>query len=373
VIRYLRPLYLIVVATLFSVSTLAQGALTETTRPPAVNQTVISSLSTLPEADSLVYINPQRILNEALPKFMAEKDIAGIRNAFADVKSHVGVDPTRVEYVVIAMRFRKPAADLRFQPPEFISVTGGDFSAESLLTVARLAAGGRLRDESYNGKSISLLTIDPIAKEAEKNPFLKSFSEVAISAVMPNMIAAGSPAYVKAAIDAAGGKGRISAESLNSLLRDPNALISAAGSPWNSFSRSFGLMGTEGNDRAPRCDTRLGDFYLGVTMDATNFMLRGFINADNPDTAKIMNNLITGLMTHASSAVGPGAQTALKAIQFAAEENEVVVRADFPQQMLIEMIKQQMAPKKQDAPASAPTPTTPKKKTTVRRRTRKRG
>lgn len=366
-IKYLRPLALLLLAS-FSGTALGQEALTETTKPAAAAQNIIGSLSSLPEADSLIYINPQRIWREAVPKFLSEKDIAGMRNAFEDVKKNVGVDPANVEYLVVAIRFRKPSAELNFTPPEFISVTGGDFNAESLITVARLASSGSMRDETYNGKTLSLIKIDPIAKEAEKNPFLKSFSEIAIAAVMPNMIAAGSPSYVKAAIDAAAGSGRINPSSLSSLLRDPNALISAAGSPWGSFSKSFGLRGTEANDRAPRCEMSLGDFYLGVTMDATNFMLRGFINADNPDTAKIMNNLINGLMMHATSSVDPATQSALKSIRFSAEENDVVIRADIPQQIVVDFMKKQTAPKKPDV-----SPTTTKKKTSVRRKTRRRG
>ena len=368
-IRYLRPFTLLVLSIFFCVNAFAQETLTATTRSSAVPQSVLSSLSTLPEADTLIYFNPQRIVNEALPKFMSEKDIAGMRSAFEDVKKNIGVDPTHVEYLVIAVRFRKPAANLSFTPPEFISVTGGDFNAESLITFARLASGGRMRDETYNGRPLSLMTIDPLVKEAEKNPILKSFSELALAAVSPNMIAAGSPAYVRAAIDAAGGTARISADSLNSLLRDPNALVSAAGSPWGAFSKSFGLRGTEGNDRAPRCDMQLGDFYAAVTMDATNFMLRGFVNADNPDTAKIMNSLIQGVMAQASMSMDAATQSALKSIQFSAENNDVVLRADVPQQMVLDFIKRQSAPK-----AETPTTTPPvKKKPTVRRKPRRRG
>jgi len=57
---------------------------------------------------------------------------------------------------------------------------------------------------------------------------------------------------LKAAIDAEEGNKRISSESLNSLLRDPSALISMAGSPLTSFSKALGLLGTEANARAPR-------------------------------------------------------------------------------------------------------------------------
>jgi hypothetical protein len=306
-------------------------------------------------------------VNEVVPKLLSEREVADIRSAFADVKKNVGVDPASVEYVAIATRFRKPAADLSFVPPEFMVITGGDFSSESLLTLARLGAGGQLRDESYAGKSISLMTIEPIARQIAKTPMLKAYSEIAITALTPNTVAVGSPAYVRAAIDSAAGTGRISPATLNSLLRDPNALLSAAGSPWSSFSKSFGLLGTEATERSSRCDTRLGDFYVAITMDAATFMLRGLINADNPDTAKIVNNLIAGLMAQAASIPDPAAQTALKSVKFTAEDNDVVVRADIPQQMVLDFIKQQTAPKKEVVAVPAKT----KKKQPVRRKRRK--
>jgi hypothetical protein len=166
-------------------------------------------------------------------------------------------------------------------------------------------------------------------------------------------MAAGNVSYLKAAVDAAEGRDRISQETLNSLMRDRNALISIAGAPWTSFAKSFGLMGTETNPRAPRCDSHLGDFYAAVTMEGTNFKLRGAMNADNPDTAKIINNLLRGLM---KSLPGEDADkksfpSMLRMISLSAMENEIVLQADFPQQMIKDLIREQMKPK-QTAPAA---------------------
>ncbi len=311
----------------------------------SASQTTLSALAALPEADTLIYINPQRILNEAAPRVMPEKDLAEMRQAFGGLKQVSGVDPSKLDYLVIAVRFRKPSGELNFNPPEFMAVAGGDFSADSLVMVAQLMAGDKLRDEKYASKTLTLMTIDPIAKEAEKNPVLKSLSEVGIVPLNATTIAVGTIGYLKAAVDAAAGNGRISSESLSSLLRDPNALISIAGSPLTSFSKSFGLLGTEANARVPRCDSRFGDFYAAVTMDAANFMLRGALNADNPDTATIIKGLVAGLVRQATSFVpDKTAQSALQNLSITAEDNEVVLRADWPQQMVVDFIKEQMKP-----------------------------
>ncbi|MGI8837668.1 MAG: hypothetical protein ACR2H4_13675 [Pyrinomonadaceae bacterium] len=330
---------------------------------------IVSSLANLPEADALIYVNPQRILNEVAPKFMPAKDVEGMRKGFEEVRKNAGVDPTKIDYIVIATRFKKPTADLNFQAPEFLAIASGDFSSDSLIVLARMASQGRLRDEKYGARTLGLMTIDPVAKMAEKNPLLKSFTEVGIVALNANTIAVGTPGYLRAAIDAGDGKERINTETLNSLVRDPNALLSIAGAPWHAFAKSFGMLGTEANARDPRCNSKIGDFYIALTMDATNFMLRGASNADNPDTAKIISKLYTGLLAYARQSIpDPTAQSLMKNIAITAEGDEVRLNADIPQQMVVDLIQQQM--KKPVATSTAPGKQ-PVNKRTIRRRTRK--
>ncbi|MGI9069530.1 MAG: hypothetical protein ACR2HX_24385 [Pyrinomonadaceae bacterium] len=345
---------------------------TSVTNLPA-NQ-VVSSLASLPEADMLIYINPQRILNEVVPKVLPAKDVEEMRKAFDDVKKTVGIDPTKFDYIVLAVRFKKPTDDLNFQPPEFMVVASGDFSAESLIVLARMASDGKLRDEKYGTRTLGLMTIEPLVKEAEKNPLLKSLAEMGIVSLNANTIAAGSPSYLRAAADASDGKARISTATLNSLVRDTNVLISVAGTPWHSFARSFGMLGTESNSRAPRCESNIGDLYAAITMDAANFMVRGAMNADNPDTAKIFSNLYSSMLRYATSSIpDQSAQALLKGVAIAAEGDEVMLRADFPQPMVMDLIRQQMNPKKTDDVAAQKTTAKPTKPTVKRRRTKRRG
>jgi hypothetical protein len=219
---------------------------------------------------------------------------------------------------------------------------------------------------------MGLMTIDPVAKQAEQYPLLRGLSEVGIVSLNGNTIAAGTPAYLRAAIDAGGGKDRINPETLNSLVRDPNAIISVAGRPLYSFAKSFGMLGTEGTDRASRCDTNLGDFYAVLTMDATNFMIRGVSNADNPDTAKILANLYSGLLRYATSSVSNAtAQSVLKGLAVTAEGSEVTLRADVPQQMVVDMIRLKMKRKQVDINISSPDEKPVVKKKTTKRRGRR--
>lgn len=336
-------------------------------------QDTAARLATLPESDTLLYVSPRRILTEAAPRVLPAKDLENMIAAFTEMKTKAGIDPRAVDYLVITSRFKKPTDDLRFMLPDFMLVASGDFDGNALLQLVREAAKGKLREETYNSKTIYLITIDEVAKEAEKIPILKSLSEAAIVLLSGDTIAVGTTSYVKAAVDAAaGGTGRINPELLNSVLRDPTALASTAGSPWVAFAKTFALLGTENKPRDPKCEVRLGDYYASITMDATSFKIRGAMNADNPDTAKIIKSLLAmGLEAVMNNVKDSKAQAALRGLTLTPTENEVLLQADISNQTVADFIRDTTAPKPKDE-ASSSAPAVEKKPKPATRRGRRR-
>jgi hypothetical protein len=337
----------------------------------AVAQNNAAALASLPEADAVVYISPQRILNEAAPRVMAPADLTKMRGTFAELKKSAGIDPSSIEYLVVAVRSNKPATDLSFVAPDVMAVIGGDFSSESLMSLAQLYLQDKARVEKYETKSIMVIKVDPIAAQVEKNPILKPYSEVGIVALTANSIAIGNLRYLESAIAATEGNGRISAATLQSLLRDPNVLASASGAPLAAFAKSIGMTGLENTSRASHCDTPFGNFYAAITMSGTNFSLRGAMNADNPDTAKIINNLLAGLMKEGISSVpDKQAQTILQSLKMSARENEIVWEADIPEKIVADFIRSTSAKPVTQVTAPAPKPVI-QKKPLPRKRTKK--
>jgi len=331
----------------------------------AIAQNPSAALANLPEADALIYVSPQRILNEAAPRVMSPAEVTKMRSAFGEIKAAAGIDPATVEYLVIAVRFNKPASNLSFNAPDVMIVAGGDFSSDSLLSLGQVYLQDKVRVEKYGSKSMTVMKIDPLVAEAEKNPILKPFVEVGAVPLTANSIAIGTLPYLRSAIDATEGNGRISAATLESLFRDPNVLMAASGAPLASFAKSFGLLGLENTSRESRCDTRFGNFYAAVTMTGTNFVLRGAMNADNPDTAKIINNLISGLMKQGIEAVpDKNAQTILQGIRMSTRDNEVVWEADIPEKVVADYLK----PAPTRVEIATPTVTKPTPKRPVRRK-----
>jgi len=142
-------LFLIAVLAVFC---LAQRAVAQ---PPA-------ALASLPEADALIYVNPQRVLNEAAPRVMSPAEVTKMRAAFVDIKTAAGIDPATIEYLVLAVRFNKPSSNLSFNAPDLMIVAGGDFSSESLMTLGQVYLQDKVRVEKYGSKSITVMKIDPL-------------------------------------------------------------------------------------------------------------------------------------------------------------------------------------------------------------------
>jgi hypothetical protein len=140
-------------------------------------QSATTVLSSLPETDTIIYASPQRILNDAAPKVISPTELAKLRASFVDFKKNIGVDPASINVVAVAIRFHKPAADLSFVPPDLLAVVSGDFSADSMLSLAGAFLQDNARTEKYSSKTLTIMKIDPIAEAAE-NPLLKSFVEM---------------------------------------------------------------------------------------------------------------------------------------------------------------------------------------------------
>ena len=317
----------------------------------AVAQSPAATLSALPEADAVIYVSPQRILNDVVPRVVQPAEVTKMRGVFADLKKSVGIDPSSIEYLVIAVRFHKPAGDLSFVGPDVLAVVGGDFSSDSLMTLGQLYLQDKVRVEKYGSKTIAAGTVDPIAAQAAQNPMFKPYVEMGAVPLSANSFAIGNLSYIKAAVDAADGTGRINPVIVQSLLRDPNVLIAATGAPIPALAKSIGLFGLETTSRESSCTTDFGNFYAAVTMTGTNFSLRGAMHADNPDTAKIINNLLSGLMKQGASAVpNQGAQTIMQTLKMAAKDSEIVIEADIPEKVVADFLRSTL--NKEDKPSS---------------------
>jgi len=105
-------------------------------------------------------------------------------------------------------------------------------------------------------------------------------------------------------------------------------------------------------------------------MDAVNINFRGAMNADNPDTARIINGMVSGVIQPLiGSFPEEDARKILQAVRMQTKESEVVWEADVPHQTVASFIQEQMKPKAAPPASSAPAPVKPKP--APKRRTRR--
>ena len=187
---------------------------------------------------------------------MDPAEFAKMRAAFADMKKGAGVDPSTIEYLVIAVRFHKPADDLSFVAPDVMAVVGGDFSSDSLMTLGQLYLQDKIRVEKYGSKSIALMKVDPIAAQAEKNPILKPFVEIGAVPLSANSLAIGNLRYLKSAIDAADGNGRINRRVTAVVTARSECAHRCVRRAARFLCEEFWLMGLENTARESSCDTQ---------------------------------------------------------------------------------------------------------------------
>lgn len=365
----LYPRLLLVVLFIASVVALPTQAQTVATASSPLND----SLVTLPDSDVVIYLNASRILNDAMPRLVPEKELQKIRDGMDQMKAFTNVDLRNMEFLVLALRFNKPSNGMMFPSPEAMFTVRGDFDAKALVSMAMLMFEGRLHEEMFGEHPIYTLKLSDIIGNNANNPFGAGFSELAICTLDSGTLAIGNTAFIKAALDAADGHGRIKSETLDSLLRDSNALISVTGSPLKAFAKSFGLRMADSDD--PKCTTKFGEYYLSLTMTENNFKFSGAFNADNPETAGIIKNMLTGLLQQGKDyAPDKNSKSMLDQVKIFTEGDELLVEASIPQKTAVDFVRDIFAPppKPTATDTKAEPATTPAVQKTVKAKPRRR-
>jgi hypothetical protein len=335
-----------------------------------------ADLSNLPDADLVVVLNPPKIVNEAMPKLLPPKDLKGVHEGLDQLKKMMAVDVQQMRYIAVALRMRKPGTDLIPMPEVLLVISGG--LNGGTLTGLQMLLGPDVHTEKYGNHDLLTYTIKDVARQSEKMPFLGALSEVAATAVHDDVIVVGTPGFVRAAIDADEGRGRMNAELARSLTRDPENLITIGGSLITALSRAIALISP---DRPNTCEclNRFGQMYTGVKMIDNGLRITGAVNGDNPETAGILKNVIVFLLKQAQAyAPDADSKAILAGMNISVEGSEVVGSGDISAATLTALMQKANAPSAPEhaTPATTATPqtvtATPTSATPTRRTNRRR-
>ena len=331
------------------------------------------ALANFPDSQAVLHVDARRIMSDALPGLLPKAEYDKL---IAESRK-VGFDVREVHSLTAGIRFAEGAQPGAF--PEVLLVMRGDFSADALLALARLAVGTQnipVSEETYAGRTIQVFDISavgrggasaappadgaaPTAEAAKPRPL--PFKEVAAAALDAHTLAVGVPGYVRAAVDAANGQGRLRASLVDLAARDPQALWSLTAELPENMSEHIQRLGLPRNEELNRVVGWLRQVSFSNGLDALNLTMRAAVLADSPDHANALSGLVRMGLTAAESAAqrdierkrakpaeSRQSRMALQAIRTfvnRTEGNTVVLGVSIPRAALAEFIRQEFARK----------------------------
>lgn len=351
------------------------------------------ALAAFPDAQAVMYFDTRRIMTEALPRVVPP---AELEKMFADAsRNPLNFDPRSVHFFAVGARYREPvSAQTR---PDILVMVKGDFNAEALLVAGRTFAGQGHTTETYKGRTLDLFDMAKISAQGRPPgapppppPAPGAYNELAVVVLDAGTVVAGVPSYVRAAVDAAEGQGRLRADLLDLVARNPDNLASLAGDIPASLFDLLKASGMPANPEVEKIARSLRQLQVSVQMTASDFGSQTIVRTDTAENAAAINGLVAlglgfarmGLEEELRKvpADKPAEREAMQAVldtignlRNEAHDNEVQLSLTVPQATVAELVRKARAErekKQQAAPAGKRTRT----RTGPRRRTpRRRG
>lgn len=309
----------------------AAHAQRRTTPVAAANSAATTSdpLAALPAADGVMFVDMNRVLNEAMPRLLAGNP-ARLAQANADLdnfKQRTGIDPRSIERLAVGTRYTNPSPNVT--KLDTVAVARGRFSAGTIIAAGRLAAKGKYAEQQHAGRTLYVFTLD---EQIKMFGLLKmSVGELAITALDANTLAFGKPDIVRATVDAA--RGRRSSAPNAALMqlanRTPGALVGFGGNIPAGLLANVDLGNPEINRSLAAVRQASGS--LGMT--DTNYELLMTARTTDARAAANLNETIDAarglaglLATGLSGDRGRLARHALDSLRVSVENTDVNIR-----------------------------------------------
>lgn len=330
---------------------------------PARAQTARDILTNFPDSQVVVYVNTQRILTEAAPRVVPQKKLD---EAFEKMKREaMGFDVRSVHHVAAGVRFRgepKPGA-----MPEFIVLVRGDFNAEALLSLVRMAMPEQMTEETYGSRTINIFKTSPPKKTADGGAQPQAdggapqppapFNELAVVAFDANTLAVGVPDYVRAAVDAESKvEARLNEGLLDLATRNAGDLFSLVGNVPADLGKYL-PGGVSQNAEATKILNSIKQVQASVGMTATDFSVQSIVRTDTPESARAVSGMIgiglrlaeTGIQKELEKTTDvkkrQGMETALtvfRAMTNNASGSEVTISTAIPQKTVATFVQNEL-------------------------------
>jgi hypothetical protein len=309
----------------------------QTRRPVPPPSSNIASY--LPASDGIAIVDAKRVLNETMPRIFGG-DAAKLAQANAEVdkfKTRTGIDLRSFDRVAVGVRYTYPAA--KITKLETVAIAHGSFNASAVTASVREAASGKSREEKYHGATMTIINLDDDVKLL--GLWTMHIKEMAICVLDQNSLAMGTPANVRAAIDA-GKAGRAPADLIALATRDQSAVIGFGGNITRELLTSLDV----GNDTIAKDVSAIKQVYGSVGSTQTDVTMNVVALTDSAAAAKNLGDTVEGLrqiggifIMRMAEPRKSLAESALNNLKVVARGNEVEIRTQVTAASLAALVK----------------------------------
>ena len=289
-------------------------------------------MSSLPQSDAVVHVKMKQLLNEAMPRILANNPtkLSEVNATMDRFKDRTGLDPRMFEQIAVGVKFTYPAEGVT--KVQSVALANGSFSAAAMMAAGRVASNGKYREEKHRDKTIYVFTLDESIRLL--GVFSFRIGELAVAPLDANTLALGDPAGVRAAIDVSGSRKIANAELIALASRDPNAIIGFGSNMSEQLVSNLDI----GNAPIAADLKTLRQVYGSVSTTATDLQLFLGARAVNANAAKSLGDTLEGLkqfgallVGRLSGARGVLAKSALGNMSIVTDANELQIRTSVAQ------------------------------------------
>ena len=291
-----------------------------------------SVMIALPESDAVAHVKVKQLLNEAMPRILANNPakLAEVNANIDKFKDRTGLDPRMFEQVALGIRYTYPSEGVT--KLQTVALANGSFSAAGMVAAGRIATNGKYREEKYHNKTVYIFTLEENIKMLGVFDF--RIGELAAAPLDNNLLALGDPIAVRGAIDASRSPKQANAELIALASRDPNAIIGFGSNMTEQLVENLDI----GNAPIAADLKALRQVYGSVGTTASDLQLFLGARAVNAEAARSLSDTLDGLkqlgtffVGRLSGAKGVLAKSALSNLTIVANANELQLRTSVAQ------------------------------------------
>ena len=297
-------------------------------------------MSALPPSDAVALIKVDRVLDEALPKLLAENPakLAEVNAELAKFKNDTGLDPRSFDQMALGLQYSYPREGVT--KIRSVVLARGTFNAGAIVAAGRLAADGKYQEQKYQGKTIYLFSLDQQLKLAGLWDI--KLGELAVTSLDGGTLAMGDLEAVRSTIDAGKSRKHANPELIALATRDPNAIIGFGGDLSEALMQNLRIT----NDGIARELTAVRKVFGSLGMTSNDLELTVSARTVDAESAKNLGDTVEGLkqlggffVNRLSAAKSALAKSALSNLKITIQGNELQLRTAVAQSQVTPLIR----------------------------------